>query len=37
MGMVDSSPCIADGHLFMASRDGLLYVFGLSPLPSYIR
>ncbi len=28
MGLIDSSPCIADGHLFVASRDGLLYVFG---------
>ena len=36
MGMIDSSPCIANGLLFVCSRDGLLYVFGKNPLPQYI-
>ena len=29
MNIVDSSPCIASNMLFIGSRDGLLYVFGL--------
>jgi outer membrane protein assembly factor BamB len=36
MGMIDSSPCLANGLLFVCSRDGLLYVFGPTTLPSYI-
>jgi outer membrane protein assembly factor BamB len=36
MNMVDSSPAVADGMLFIASRDGLLYVFGSLYRPSYI-
>jgi outer membrane protein assembly factor BamB len=36
MSMVDSSPAIAKGMMFIASRDGLLYVFGSLSTPSYI-
>ena len=36
MSMVDSSPAIAAGMMFIASRDGLLYIFGSSSKPSYI-
>lgn len=36
MGMIDSSPCLANGLLFICSRDGLLYVFGPATLPTYI-
>ena len=37
MDIVDSSPCIASNMLFIASRDGLLYAFGLQTRPTYIR
>src|SRR5436309_4274848 len=36
MGMIDSSAAIANNMLFMASRDGLLYVFGQEVTPTYI-
>jgi outer membrane protein assembly factor BamB len=29
MDIIDSSPCIASNMLFVGSRDGLLYIFGL--------
>jgi outer membrane protein assembly factor BamB len=37
MDIVDSSPCIASNMLFIASRDGLLYAFGLQTSTSYIQ
>jgi len=37
MDIVDSSPCIASNMLFVASRDGLLYAFGLQTSASYIQ
>jgi outer membrane protein assembly factor BamB len=37
MGMIDSSPCLGNGLLFICSRDGLLYVFGPTTMPNYIR
>ncbi|MDQ3869958.1 MAG: PQQ-binding-like beta-propeller repeat protein [Thermoproteota archaeon] len=37
MDIIDSSPCIASNMLFIGSRDGLLYVFGLQTQASYIR
>lgn len=37
MSMIDSSAAIANNMLFMASRDGLLYVFGSEKTPGYIR
>jgi outer membrane protein assembly factor BamB len=36
MSMIDSSPAIANGMMLIGSRDGLLYIFGSSTLPSYI-
>ena len=36
MSMIDSSPGIAGDMMFIGSRDGLLYVFGSPPMPSYI-
>jgi eukaryotic-like serine/threonine-protein kinase len=36
MNMIDSSAAIANNMLFMASRDGLLYVFGSEMTPAYI-
>ncbi|HYY49853.1 MAG TPA: PQQ-binding-like beta-propeller repeat protein, partial [Nitrososphaeraceae archaeon] len=36
MSMIDSSPAIANGMMFVGSRDGLLYVFGSPVVPSYI-
>jgi outer membrane protein assembly factor BamB len=36
MNIIDSSPCIASNMLFIGSRDGLLYVFGLQTPVSYI-
>ena len=36
MSMIDSSAAIANNMLFMASRDGLLYVFGSEMTPTYI-
>jgi outer membrane protein assembly factor BamB len=37
MDIVDSSPCIASNMLFIGSRDGLLYAFGLPTSVSYIQ
>ena len=37
MNIIDSSPCVASNMLFVGSRDGLLYVFGLPTEASYIR
>ena len=37
MNIIDSSPCAASNMLFIGSRDGLLYVFGLQTAASYIR
>jgi outer membrane protein assembly factor BamB len=37
MDIVDSSPCIASNMLFIGSRDGLLYAFGLQTSASYIQ
>jgi len=36
MGSIDSSPCIADGMLFVGSRDGILYCFEKHIEPAYI-
>ena len=36
MSMIDSSPAIACGMMFIASRDGLLYIFGSPNIPLYI-
>ena len=36
MSMIDSSPAIANGMMFVGSRDGLLYVFGSPVVPSYL-
>ena len=36
MSMIDSSAAIANNMLFVASRDGLLYVFGSEMTPTYI-
>jgi outer membrane protein assembly factor BamB len=36
MSMIDSSPAIAGGMMFIASRDGLLYIFGSISKPSYV-
>jgi len=36
MNMIDSSAAIANNMLFIASRDGLLYVFGSERIPAYI-
>ena len=36
MSMIDSSPAIANGMMFIGSRDGLLYIFGSPIEPSYI-
>jgi eukaryotic-like serine/threonine-protein kinase len=36
MGMIDSSPCLGNGLLFICSRDGLLYVFGPTTVPNYM-
>jgi outer membrane protein assembly factor BamB len=36
MSMIDSSAAIANNMIFMASRDGLLYVFGSEMTPTYI-
>jgi outer membrane protein assembly factor BamB len=37
MNIIDSSPAIASSMMFIGSRDGLLYVFGSSTIPSYIK
>jgi outer membrane protein assembly factor BamB len=37
MNIIDSSPCISSNMLFVGSRDGLLYAFGLQTPPTYIR
>jgi outer membrane protein assembly factor BamB len=37
MDMIDSSPCIASGMLFVGSRDGYLYVFDRGDMIPYIR
>jgi outer membrane protein assembly factor BamB len=36
MDMIDSSPCIAGGILYVGSRDGYLYSFDQGDKISYI-
>lgn len=36
MGSIDSSPCLAEGMLFVGSRDGILYCFEQYRDPTYI-
>jgi outer membrane protein assembly factor BamB len=36
MGSIDSSPCLADGMLFIGSRDAILYCFERYRDPTYI-
>jgi len=36
MNIVDSSAAIANGMVFIGSRDGLFYVFGSEIIPNYI-